>query len=139
MDVVTAFLVGELEEEIYIEQPEGFKVGNEGEDFVCQIWKNLYGLKQTPYIWNRWIQQFLRSIGFKPTYSDLWVYVHSRKGVIIAMWVDNLMSFGKNITDIEDIKVQLKEEYEIKGLGELKYFLGVQVHRDREWKLIHIN
>ena len=139
MDVVTAFLAGELEEEIYMEQPEGFKVGTEDEDLVCRLRKSLYGLKQAPRVWNRKIRHFLRSIGFKPTYSDPCVYVHGRTGVIIAMWVDDLIIFGRDIADIEDLKAQLNEEYEMKDLGELKYFLGIQVHRDKEWKLIHID
>ena len=122
-----------------MEQPEGFKVGTEDEDLMCRLWKSLYGLKQAPRVWNRKIRRFLRSIGFKPTYSDTCVYVHRRMEVIIAMWVDDLMIFGKNITDIEDLKAQLNAKYEMKDLGELKYFLSVQVHLDRERKLIHVN
>lgn len=67
MDVVTAFLAGELEEEIHMEQPEGFEVGTEKEDLVCRLRKNLYGLKQTPYVWNRKIRCFLELIGFVQT------------------------------------------------------------------------
>ena len=122
-----------------MEQPEGFKVGTEDKDLVCLLRKSLYGLKQAPRVWNRKIRRFLKSIGFKPNYSDPCVYVHGRTGVIIAMWVDDLMIFGKDIADIEDLKERLSEEYEMKDLGELKYFLGIQVHRDRERKLIHID
>ena len=128
MDVVMAFLAGELEEEIYMEQPEGIKVGTEDEDLVCLLRKSLYGLKQAPRVWNRRIRRFLKSIGFKPTYSDPCVYINKQTGIIIAMWMDDLMIFGKNISDIEDLKAQLNEEYEMKDLGELKYFLSVQVH-----------
>src|SRR5271163_3245069 len=60
-------------------------------------------------------------------------------GIIIARWVDDLIIFSKDMASINDLKVQLNEEYEMKDLGELKYFLGIQVHRDREWKIIHIN
>ena len=55
------------------------------------------------------------------------------------MWVDDLIIFGKDMASINDLKAQLNEEYEMKDLGELKYFLGIQVHRDRERKIIHIN
>ena len=55
------------------------------------------------------------------------------------MWVDDLIIFGKDMTSINDLKAQLNEEYEMKDLGELKYFLGIQVHRDRERKIIHIS
>src|SRR5437667_6018079 len=55
------------------------------------------------------------------------------------MWVDDLIIFGKDMASINELKAQLNEEYEMKDLGELKYFLGIQVHRDRERKIIHIN
>ena len=58
--------------------------------------------------------------------------------IIIAMWVDDLIIFGKDMASINALKAQLNEEYEMKDLGELKYFLGIQVHRDREQK-IHIS
>ena len=139
MDVVTAFLAGDLEEEIYMEQPEGFEVGSKEDDLVCKLRKSIYGLKQAPRIWNQKIQNFLKSIGFDQTYSDPCVYVNRETEVIIAIWVDDLTIFGKDMASINELKVQLNEEYEMKDLGELKYFLGIQVHRDRERKLIHIN
>src|SRR5208282_822870 len=63
MDVVTAFLAGELEEEIYMEQPEGFEVGTKEDDLVCRLRKSIYGLKQAPRICNQKIRRFLKSIG----------------------------------------------------------------------------
>jgi hypothetical protein len=138
MDVVTAFLAGELEEEIYMEQPEGFEVGSK-EDFVCRLRKSIYGLKQAPRVWNQRIRRFLKSIGFEQTYSDPCVYINKMTEIILAMWVDDLIIFGKDMASINDLKVQLNEEYEMKDLGELKYFLGIQVHRDREQKIIHIS
>ena len=138
MDVVTAFLAGESEEEIYMEQPEGFEIGS-GEDFVCQLRKSIYGLKQAPRVWNQKIRRFLKSIGFEQLYSDPCVYVNKEKGIILAMWVDDLIIFGKDLNSVNDLKAQLSEEYEMKYMGELKYFLGIQVHRDRERKIIHIS
>jgi len=138
MDVVTAFLAGELEEEIYMEQPEGFKVGSEEEDLVCRLRKSIYGLKQAPRIWNQKIRHFLKSIGFDQTFSDPCVYINKMTGIIIAMWVDDIIIFGKDMTSVNDLKAQLNDEYEMKDLGELKYFLGIQVHRDKERKIIHI-
>src|SRR5271155_5336503 len=138
MDVVTALLAGELEEEIYMEQPEGFETGSR-EDFVCQLRKTIYGLKQAPRVWNQKIQCFLESIGFEQTYSDPCVYVNKEKGIILAMWVDDLIIFGKDLNSVNDLKARLNEEYEMKDMGELKYFLGIQVHRDRERKIIHIS
>jgi len=139
MDVVTAFLAGELEEEIYMEQPEGFELGSKEDDSVCRLRKSLYGLKQAPRVWNQKIRSFLKSIGFNQLHSDPCVYINKTTEIIIAMWVDDLIIFGKDMASINDLKVRLNEEYEMKDLGELKYFLGIQVHRDRERKIIHIN
>src|SRR5579859_8019846 len=137
MDVVTAFLAGNLEEEIYMEQPEGFELGSKEEDLVCRLRKSLYGLKQAPRVWNQKIRSFLKSIGFDQTYSDPCVYINRDTDIIIAMWVDDLIIFSKDMASINDLKVQLNKEYEMKDLGELKYFLGIQVHCDREQKIIH--
>jgi len=136
MDVVTAFLAGGREEEIYMEQPEGFKAGTEEEDLVCRLRKSLYGLKQAPRVWNQKIRNFLKSIGFDQTYSDPCVYINTETETIIAMWLDDLITFGKDMASINSLKAQLNEECEMKDLGKLKYFLGIQVHRDRERKVI---
>ena len=85
MDVVTAFLAGELKEEIYMEQPEGFEVGTREEDLICRLWKSIYGLKQAPRVSNQRIRHFFKSIGFDQTYSDPCVYINKTTEIIIAM------------------------------------------------------
>ena len=74
MDVKTTFLNGELEKEIYMEQPQGF-VHQGGEHFVCKIHKSLYGLKQSPRAWNQKLDAFLKSIEFMKSEADPSVYV----------------------------------------------------------------
>ena len=111
MDVVTAFLAGKLKEEIYMEQPEGFKIGM---NLVCKLLRSLYGLQQAPRIWNRRIRKFLKSIGFDQTHSDPCVYINKETRVIIAMWVDDLVIFGKDTASINELKAELKKEYEMK-------------------------
>jgi hypothetical protein len=141
MDVVTAFLAGDLEEEVYMEQPEEFRIGTDEEDLVCLLRKSLYRLKQAPRVWNRKIRQFLKSIGFEQTYSDPRIYVNKTTKIIIAMWVDDLVIFGKNLSDVENLKTQLKAEYEMKDLANSATSTAsrFQVHRDEARKLIHIN
>jgi hypothetical protein len=73
MDVKTTFLNGDLEEEIYMEQPEGFT--EEGEHLVCKLHKSLYGLKQSPKAWNQKLDVFLKSIEFVRSDADFSVYV----------------------------------------------------------------
>ena len=121
-----------------MEQPEGFEVDSK-EDLVCRLRKSIYGLKQAPRVWNQRIRRFLKSIGFDQLYSDPCVYINKTTEIIVAMWVDDLIIFGKDMASINALKAQLNEEYEMKDIGELKYFLGIQVHRDRERKIIHIS
>ena len=72
MDVVTAFLANKLEEEIYMEQPEGF---TDETDKVCKLERSLYGLKQSAGLWNQKLDQYLCKIGFQQTHSDHCVYI----------------------------------------------------------------
>jgi hypothetical protein len=136
MDVVTAFLAGDIDKTIYMEQPEGFEA--EG-DKVCLLLKSLYGLKQAARVWNQKIRNYLLSLGFTQLHSDHCVYINKDTGLIIALWVDDLLIFGKNVSNIGGIKQQLRDKFEMKDLGELQYFLGMKVQRDRTQKLLHID
>ena len=77
--------------------------------------------------------------GYRQTHSDYCVYVHPVTKVIIAIWVDDLIIAGQNTKDIEELKCQLSKEFEMKDMGELKYFLRIQVLRNQEQRQIHIN
>jgi hypothetical protein len=137
MDVVTAFLAGKLDVEVYMEQPEGYKQrGNK--DLVCKLLNSLYGVKQSARVWNQRLRKYLKRIGFKQLESDHCVYINST-GVIIAIWVDDLIIFSKDPTAMNTIKQQLRDEFEMKDQGELRYFLGILVHRDRARRIIRID
>ena len=120
-----------------MKQPEGYEMN--GKDMVCRLIKSLYELKQAPWVWNQKIRQYLKFIGFNQIYSDLCDYVNKNTEVIIAMWVNDLIIFEKNMLSIQDLKAALNKKYEMKDLGELKYFLGIQVHRSKKQKLIYIS
>ncbi len=137
MDVVTAFLANTLHEEIYMEQPEGFVDGDDM-DMVCELGKSLYGLKQSARLWNQKLDRYLRKIGFTQTNADHCVYVNKDTGVIVAMWVDDLIIFSKDSVGVDLLKLQLKIKFEMKDIGELQYFLGIQVLRDRKNKQLQI-
>ena len=138
MDVVTAFLASDIDEEIYMEQPEGFEVGEAGE-LVCKLGKGLYGLKQAARLWNRRIRDFLKSMGFTQMQSDHCVYINKDSGVILALWIDDIIMFSSTLTAITTVKNQLRAEFEMKDLGELQYFLGMHVTRDRGSRTIHVD
>jgi Reverse transcriptase (RNA-dependent DNA polymerase) len=134
MDVVSAFLAGNIDEEVYTEQPEGFE---QGEDLVCLLNKALYGLKQAPRVWNQRMRNALVRWGFQQLYLDNCVFVHDEHKVIIAVYVDDLLILSKELAKVNKIKDLLSKEFEMKDMGELKYFLGIQVHRDQAARTIH--
>jgi hypothetical protein len=126
MDVKTAFLNGDLEEEIYMLQPEGFAVPGM-ENKVCKLKKSLYGLKQAPRAWNHKLDTFLRENGFNQSQEDTAIYIKGN-GVgifIIAVYVDDLILACKSMDSINDMKKELSSQFEMKDLGDLEYCLGV--------------
>ena len=132
MDVVTAFLNGQLEEEIYMEQPEGYiKPGQE--HLVCKLKKSIYGLKQSPRCWSKAFTEFMMEIGFKQSTSDPCVFVRSKKELeILAVYVDDLILITESTESMNELKVSLKERYKMKDMGELSYILGISVIQDKE-------
>jgi len=106
MDIKTAFLNGDLEKEIYMEQPEGFT--QEGEHLVCKLHKSLYGLKQSPRAWNQKLDAFLKSIKFVRSDADFNVYVAKVGDVefFIVIHVNDLIL----VCDNKDKLLQVKEK-----------------------------
>jgi Reverse transcriptase (RNA-dependent DNA polymerase) len=96
-------------------------------------------LKQSARNWYRKLRRYLESIGFTRCYEDHCIYFNSATGVIIAVWVDDLLIFAKKIEAISSVKNDLTGEFKMKDLGELEYFPGIQVTRDRAGHRIHIN
>lgn len=127
MDVQTAFLNGTLDEEVYMQQPEGYE--EEGrEQQVCRLHKSIYGLKQSPRCWNHVLDEFLTTLGFKQTPSDPCLYRSSGEmSLLIAVYVDDLVLAGRYIGQIEKAKQKLSSRFKMKDLGELKHFLGINV------------
>jgi len=140
MDVKTAFFNGELEEEIYMEQFQGF-VHQGGEHLVCKLHKSLYGLKQSPRAWNQKLDAFLKSIEFMKSEADPNVYVAQVGDVkfFIVVYVDDLILVCNDQTKLLQIKKELSQKFEMKDLGELHFFLGMEVERNREERILRIN
>ena len=123
----TAFLNGVIEEEVYIEQPQGVVV--EGRrTHVCKLKKALYSLKQVPRAWYGRIDSFLTSMGFSKNKTDpnLYFKVIEDEPVILLLYVDDLFLTG-NEKQIVESKKKLIEEFEMKDLGLMHYFLGLEV------------
>ena len=118
MDVKTAFLNGELDEEIYMRQPEGFVMPGQ-EHKVCKLVKSLYSLKQAQKQWHEKFYKVIVSNGFRIHESDKCVYsrFNRNKGVIICLYVDDMLIFGTNSVSIELTKSLLSSIFDMKDIG----------------------
>jgi hypothetical protein len=128
MDVKTAFLNGELDEEIYMKQLEGF-VTHGHENMVCRLRKFLYGLKQAPKQWHEKFDRTLTSAGFVVNKADTCVYYRfvGGKGVILCLYVDDILIFWTSIDVINDVKYFLSQNFDMKDLGEEDVILNIKL------------
>ena len=118
---------GVVEEEVYVEQPLGFET-HDRQCHVCKLKKDLYGLKQAPRTWYGRIDSFLMSLGFTKSKADpnLYFKVENGKQVILLLYVDDLFLTGDDEL-IVDSKRKLAAEFEMKDLGTMHFFLGLEV------------
>lgn len=131
LDVVTAFLHGRLEEEIFMSQPEGF---SDGTGRYCKLLKSIYGLKQSSRVWNCTLNQVLLDFGLKRSLTDQCVY-HLIKGsrmFIVAVYVDDILLFSNDVGLEQKLTDVLSEQFSMKDMGEASSVLGVRVTRDRK-------
>lgn len=130
IDVTTAFLNGKLNEEIYMEQPQGFKHNNK----VCLLQKSIYGLKQASRVWNETVHNLLTKHGYRQTKCEPCVYIkrtNYKKLTILALYVDDFFIFSNCCKEKSYIINILSNNFNIKNLGPIKNCLGMSVHRDR--------
>ncbi|RVW62119.1 Retrovirus-related Pol polyprotein from transposon TNT 1-94 [Vitis vinifera] len=132
LDVKTAFLHGDLEEDLYMIQPEGFIVQGQ-ENLVCKLRKSLYGLKQAPRQWYKKFDNFMHRIGFKRCEADHCCYVKSfdNSYIILLLYVDDMLIVGSDIEKINNLKKQLSKQFAMKDLGAAKQILGMRIIRDK--------
>jgi hypothetical protein len=140
MDVKSAFLNGDLNEDIYMRQPPGFQVQGK-EALVCKLQKSLYGLKQAGRAWNPKIDSTLLSLSFTRLESDHCIYVYhdGRVVIFIVLYVDDLMLVSNSLSRLVALKHRLAQLYQMKDLGEAEYILGIQIARDRARRTLHIS
>jgi len=124
VDVNTAFLNGTLEEEVYMQQPEGFVK----EGLVCKPKKSIYGLKQAPRCWNMALDSYLKELKLTQSASDPCIYVSTEgETFYIGVYVDDIILAGKTNERIQEVKDALSRKFEIKDTGMLQYFLRITI------------
>ena len=138
IDVTTAFLNGELEEEVYMKQPEGFIRGEK--HLVCKLKKSIYGLKQSPRCWNSVLDGQFKQMGFIQCESDPCIYRACEGGVfIIGVYVDDIILAAETEKRLNDVKLVLAKHFDIKDMGKLHYFLGMKVVQNNEGNMVWIS
>jgi hypothetical protein len=141
LDVKTAFLNAELEEEIYVQQPPGFEAG--GSKMVCKLHKALYGLRQAPRAWAAKLKEELEGVGFQAGEADPGLFLLSRKigDIFLLVYVDDILISAPegDAAGIAFVKKALKRVFDIHDLGEAKVFLGMEIVRDRERRSLKLH
>ena len=140
MDVVTAFLHGRLDEEVYMKIPPYMNVPHP-EGKVLKLKGALYGLKQSSHVWGKTFEKFMLRSGFKQCVMDTCIYTRGtgQSRIILGIHVDDQAIIGPSKVVIKRFKEELAAEFKMKDLGQLTHILGVEVSRDRRHKVLTLH
>ncbi|KAK2454628.1 putative mitochondrial protein [Trifolium repens] len=136
LDINNAFLNGNLDEEVYMTQPQGFE--STDSSLVCKLQKALYGLKQAPRQWFDKLTTTLLQFGFKASKCDpsLFIYSKDRQIVYLLVYVDDIIITGSSTMLVQNLVEKLNSAFSLKQLGDLDYFLGIEVHHLKDGSLL---
>lgn len=140
MDVRTAFLNGELNEDVYMIQPEGFKE-DVSKHLVCKLKRSIYGLKQASRQWYLKFDDVISSFGFVENKVDRCIYlkVSGSKYIFLILYVDDILLASNCLGLLHDTKQLLSRHFDMKDLGEASLVLGIEVHWDRSRNLLGLS
>jgi hypothetical protein len=142
VDVKTAFLIPELEEEIYMAVPEGVPASSNAgsNNHVCRLLKTLYGLKQSPRIWNARVDSVFRANGFDPSQVDPCIYTlrAANTAAFIGLYVDDIIIAGSCAT-VSEVKAFLANAFDITDLGPIRFCLGFEIDRNLPERTLHMH
>jgi transposase InsO family protein len=133
MDVETAFLNSELQEEIYVHAPEGY--AHHGK--ILKLLRAVYGLKQAPRYWYKKFRAWLIDVGFTVVPQDECVFMSKDRKLIISLYVDDLNIFGPNIASIEEFKTEIAAAFKMTDAGPASWYLGMQVDQTADGISMH--
>ncbi|GJY59660.1 retrovirus-related pol polyprotein from transposon TNT 1-94, partial [Tanacetum coccineum] len=131
MDVKSAFLNGKLKEEVYVKQPPGFE-SSEFLDYVCKLDKALYGLKQAPRAWYETLSTFLIQNKFARGRIENTLFIYKSKGevLLVQVYVDDIIFGSTSYKLYKQFEKLMTKKFEMSMMGELTYFLGLQIKQD---------
>ena len=140
MDVKTAFLNGNLTEDVYMMQPEGF-VDPTNAGMICKLQKSIYELKQASQSWNIHFDEVVKGFGFIKNEKEACVYKKESESSVafLILYVDDILLIGNDISMLESVMTSLKNSFSMKDLGEATYILGIKIYRDRSKRLIGLS
>ena len=132
MDVKTAFLNGNLLEDVYMTQPEGFDIPEEAQK-ICKLQRSIYGLKQASKSWNLRFDETVKQYGFIKNEDEPCVYKKVSGSMIVfpVLYVDDILLIGNDVPTLQQVKTWLGKCFSMKDLGEAAYILGIRIYRDR--------
>uniref|UniRef100_A0AAV1U7S1 Reverse transcriptase Ty1/copia-type domain-containing protein n=1 Tax=Peronospora matthiolae TaxID=2874970 RepID=A0AAV1U7S1_9STRA len=139
MDVKTAFLNGSLDEDIYMDQPARYLYAKQPE-YVGKLKRSLNNLKQSTRMWNQMIDEFMIKMGFNKSESDHCIYIKrdDQVKILVVLYVDDLILASSSNELLKSTKMALSTRFEMKDLGELNYFLGMEIKNDRKTGMVTV-
>ncbi|KAL0553776.1 hypothetical protein IC582_007680 [Cucumis melo] len=140
MDVKTVFLNGNLDEEVFMDQPEGFMIAGK-EHMVCKLKRSIYGLKQASRQWYLKFNDTITSFGFKENIVDRCIYlkISGSKFIILVLYVDDILLATNDFGLLCQTKEFLFKNFEMKDMGEASYVIGIEIFRDRTHGLLGLS
>ena len=139
VDISSAFTYGDLEEEIYMRQPEGYHQG--GPNRVCKLQKSLYGLKQSARQWNRKLCSVFTSLGYKKLSSDSSIFVYTKGDVkvIVPVFIDDITLVSRSDPAMDKTVHELSAHFKLRDLGPTSWLLAVKVEQDFSKRTISLS
>jgi len=143
LDVKTAYLYGDLEEDIYMEFPPWYEEVNPGGEYLFKLNRGLYGLKQAGRQWNKKLDESLKKAGFVKSMQEPCIYYkifgERDRTVALAVFVDDIIVAARDDKDIEEVKRFLQLFFEINDEGDLNWYTGIKISRDRKLRQIYLS
>ena len=126
MDVKNAFINRDLSEEFYMQPPSGLSVDS---NKVCHLWRALYGLKQAPWAWFAKFSSTISRLGYMASHYDFALFLcrTDKDTILLLLYVDDMIITGDDFSGIQELKDFLNQQFEMKDLGHLNYFLGLEI------------